>query len=304
VGKAVSGDTFFTLIQMLGNESTMPDDVTSSEQTPTTPATPATTPTTPASNATITSIDQIPQELRNQIESKHRKGLQSKITELTQQNEALSTLREQSAAFMDLAVANGIQFEEGSQLDAVSTQVMGTLESLQTEQERLTKANAKKAEEVEASKQLAASLQSELYSTLIQNQLGLHLGQNDEGQPRTVSPKAAELIAKELAQYATVANDRSITFEMNVKDAESDTFQKKAVDAKTAVSTLEADAAWSSFFTATVNAGAGGEVVDNVQRASNGEVDIDALAKDPAKFMEIMDKNPELINKAMERIPR
>jgi DNA polymerase III gamma/tau subunit len=289
----------------------MSEETTPTETTPTTPAAPVTPPTTPATPspqvAQITSIDQIPQELRNQLESQHRKGLQTKITELTIQNEALSTLREQSAAFMDLAVANGIQFEEGSQLDTVSNQVMETLEGLQSEQERLTKANAKKAEEIKTQEELAGKLQAELFQTLIRNQLSLHLGQNDEGQPRTVSPKAAELIADELSKFATVADDRSITFEMDVVDSESDTKQKKKIDAKTAVATLEADSAWSSFFTATVNAGTGGEVTDGVQRAGNGEIDIEKLAKSEEgirKFFDIMDKNPEIIDRAMNRIPR
>lgn len=287
----------------------MSDDVPNEQgtETPATPATPA-TPKTPASSPTaITSIDQIPQELRNQIESNHRRGLQTKLTELQQQNQALSQLREQSAAFMDLAVAHGLQFEEGSQLDTVATQVMGTLDSLKTEQERLEAVNKKKAEEIESTKKLASDLQAELFDTLIMNQLMAQLGQNDEGNPRCVSPKAAELVAKELKSLANVGDDRTITFAMEVADPESGTLQKKQVDAKTAVSQLEADAAWSSFFTATVNSGAGGEVVDNVQRASNGEVDINALAKDEAgvrKFFEIMNKNPELINRAMERIPR
>ena len=289
----------------------MSDDVTPSEGTPTPPAKPVTPPTPPATPTTPPlTLDDIPQELRNQIESNHRRGLQQKIETLTEQNTALGQLREQSAAFMDLASANGIQFDgDNSQLGDVATQVMGTLEGLQTEQERLTKANAKKAEEIDAAAKRADVLQTELFDTLIMNQLFAQLGAlDDDGRPRCVSPKAAEMVAKELKSLAKVGDDRTITFEMDVVDAESGMSQKKPVDAKTAVGALEADAAWKTFFTATVNSGAGGDVVDGVQRnAGNGEVDINALAGSEdgiRKFFEIMEKQPELIDRAMEKIPR
>lgn len=276
----------------------MPDDATGTEQgTQQATATPQ--------PQTITSIDQIPQELRNQLEANHRKGLQAKIAELTTQNQALGQLREQSAAFIDLAAANGFTIEEGSELGEVGSNLLGTLDSLQTEQEKLTKANALKEKQLQEALDGQKALQGELNSTLVLHALQGQLGANENGDPRCPSPMLAQKVAEHLASFAQHGDDGKFngTFEMDVVDSETGETEKKAVDAKTAVTLLEANADWKHFFTATVNSGVGGDAVDGVKRGGDGNIDFNELVKNPAKYMEIMDKNPKLIDEAMRRLP-
>ena len=265
----------------------MPDDLTSSEDDVNPQPTPQPKP------AEIKSVEDVPRPIRDAIEAQNKRGLQQQIKELTDRNKALADLQKQTETLMTV-LGDRVELKEGDMLGDVATQLSMKLDSLKTESERLAAANKKKEEALSVAQQLAEKTRTELYDTLVMHQLSLNLGGN-----RTVSPKASELIAKELKQFATVGEDRSITFEMDVVDPESGTSVRKAVDVATAIATLEANKDWAHFFTATVNSGAGGDVVDGVKRTNSGQVDFSALTKDPAKFFELMDKNPKIFDDAL-----
>lgn len=257
-------------------------------QTPQTPAAPA----APAAPQTITSIDQIPQALRNQLEASHKRGLQSDIAKLQAENQQLHGLKDQTAQLFDL-LGDKVQFEEGSDLGDVANQIGGTLDSLQTEKQKMEAANKKQAELLTAAQKEAADFQNRYHDTLIMNDLYSQLGGD-----RAVSPKAAELIAKELKSIAAVNDSGEVGFKMPVTDENGHTAEQ-VISAKDAVATLESQKEWAAFFKSTVNSGAGGEVVDNVKRSGDGTVDLAALAADPQKYFEIMEKNPQLIQDAL-----
>ena len=150
-------------------------------------------------------------------------------------------------------------------------------------------ANKKQAELLSTAQKEAADNLQKYHNTLIQNDLYSQLGGG-----RAVSPKAAELIAKELASVATVDSDGSVGYKMSITDENGHTAEQ-VISAADAVSQLEAQKEWSAFFSATVNSGSGGEVVDGVKRGPDGKIDLNALIQDPQKYLEIMEKNPGLI---------
>jgi hypothetical protein len=242
---------------------------------------------------TISSIDQIPQALRNQLEANHKRGLQSELQAARQQLEQMNVLKEQTASLYEL-LGDKVTLEEGSDLGDVALQLGGTLESLKSEKEKMEAANKKQAELLTAAQKEAADFRNQYHNTLIKNDLYSQLGGD-----RAVSPKAAELIAKELASVAKVADDGSVGFTMPVTDENGHTAEQ-VISAKDAVTLLESQKEWAAFFKSTVNSGAGGEVVDNVKRQGDGSVDLEALTKDPAKYLEIMQKNPGLIQQALK----
>jgi hypothetical protein len=264
-------------------------DQTGSESTPNlTPETPQ----TPAAAPSISSIDQIPQNLRNQLEANHKRGLQSELAAARQQLEQLNTLKEQTASLYDL-LGDKVQLEEGSDLGDVAFQIGGTLENLKTEKEKMEAANMKQAELLTAAQKEAADYRSQYHNTMIKNDLYAQLGGD-----RTVSPIAAELIAERFSKVAEVGDDGTVGFKMSVTDENGHTAEQ-VISASEAVTTLESQKEWAKLFTATVNSGAGGEVVDNVKRGADGKVDLNALINDPQKYLEIMNTNPDLIRDAI-----
>lgn len=263
----------------------MPDDVIPSDSNP-----------NPNPTPTIESIDQIPRHLRDQIEAQNKRGLQKTIAEQRRQLEDLGRLQQESTNFLGLLRDSGIQFEEGSDVADVADRITESLDSLKSEKQRIEEESKRQAKALETAKQAAAATEAELHDTLIFNQLYRELGDN-----RAVSPKAAELLAKELRQFGKVGDGRKVTFEMEVPGEDGNT-AKQHVTAGDAVKNLEANAEWRHFFRSTVNAGTGGEVVDGVKRTDSGTVDMAELAKDPQKFFDIMDKNPQLIEDAMASV--
>lgn len=117
----------------------------------------------------------------------------------------------------------------------------------------------------------------------------------DEASGKATSPAAANLIRKELADRATVAEDGTVTVKMMV---EKDGVKAPAqVSVAEAVSMLEADVSnWGPAFKSTVNGGAGGEVVDGVRRTASGNPDFESMTME--QFIEIQNKNPGFFDQA------
>ena len=118
------------------------------------------------------------------------------------------------------------------------------------------------------------------------------------GNDKATCKMTGKCIADELFKFAKVGDNNIVGYEMEMTDENGHTAKTK-IDVKTAVSKLEADSEWKTFFKSTVNSGAGGNVVDNVQRTNDGTPDLKALAATEdgvRQFMEIMEKNPALIN--------
>lgn len=273
----------------------MPDQTQNDGQTQTTQTADTQMSATQSDQSAITSIDQIPQHLRNQLEANHKRGLQSELQAARQQIESLNALKSQTGQLYEM-LGDKIQIEEGSDLGDVASQIGGTLESLKTEKEKMEAANAKQGQLLEAAQKEAAQNLQNYHNTLITNDLYSQLG-ND----RTVSAKATELIAKELSQLAEVGDGGEVGFKMPVTDENGHTAEQ-VISAKEAVTLLESQKEWAAFFKATVNSGAGGEVVDGVKRAADGSLDLSALAADPAKYFEIHDKNPSLVHSQLEKM--
>lgn len=261
---------------------------TSEGNEPQTPAAPQ-APTTPPA---ISSIDQIPQNLRNQLEANHKRGLQSELAAARQQLEQLNQLKDQTAHLYEM-LGDKVQFEEGSDLDDVASKIGGTLESLKSEKEKMEAANKKQAELLTAAQKEAEQNRNLYHDTLVMNDLFSQLGGD-----RAVSPKAAELIAKELKQFAIVEEGK-VGFKMSVTD-ENDHTAEQVVSAKDAVDLLESQSDWAAFFSATVNSGTGGENLDGLKRNKDGSVNLNDLTSDPVRYLELMKTNPEAVQQALK----
>lgn len=269
----------------------MPED-TAVLDSPETTQTPETTPT-PPNPPSLTDVSQIPQDLRNKIEAQHKRGLQQQLQQAQTQLSQLNALKDNVAGFMGLLGERGIELGDDSDLSDVAGQISGTLDSLKTEKEKAEAANRKVGEQLEIANKRADQYERELHDTLVLHQLNKELA----GKAR--SPKAAELIAKELRQYATVGKDKSVTFEMDITD-ENDHTSKQKVGVKEAVNALIGNDEWSDFFVANVNSGAGGDIADDVPRMNDGLPDLGKMAKSPEgvrQFMEMHEKNPALLEK-------
>lgn len=279
----------------------MPDEVTPPEGTTTiTPEAAAAAAKAIVDNASatttrepITSIDQIPQVLRTQIEVGHKKGLQAELTAAKEQLTTLNTLRENVSGFMEM-LGGSVQLPEGSDLGDVAAQISGTLSTLQTDKEKAEAATLKQSELLVIAQKQAAENLASLHSTLIYNDLNSEIMGND----RATSKMTGKCLADELCKFAKIGDKNAVSYEMEVTDENGHT-AKQAIKVDQAVSLLEADVEWKDFFKNTVNSGAGGEVIENVQRTTDGSPDLAALASTEdgvRKFMEIMEKNPALIN--------
>ena len=241
----------------------------------------------------ITTIDQIPQSLRTQIEVGHKKGLQAELVAAKEQLTNLNTLRENVSGFMEM-LGSSVTLTEGSDLGDVAAQISGTLSTLQTDKEKAEAATLKQSELLAIAQKEAADNLVSLHKTLIRNNLDGEIMGNDIA----TSKKAGECIRDALEKFAKVGDSNAIVYEMDVTD-ENDHTAKQQIDVKKAVSLLEADTEWRDFFKSTVNSGAGGSIVENVQRTDNGAPDLTALAatdEGVRKFMEIMNTNPALLN--------
>jgi len=267
----------------------MPNEATPSEGTPA----PQAAPQTPATPAPITSIDQIPQNLRNQLESQHRKGLQQRLADAEAKAASAGELRNQTQQFME-QLSGTMEFEEGSDLGDVALQLSGTLDSMKTEKEKLDAANTKQAEQLAEALKAADGYKSQYENTLINN------ATMNELAGKVVPGKAGELVAQELSKVAKVGEDGAVGFEIDVTDENGHT-AKQVVSAEQAVKSLEANVSdWGFAFKSTVNSGTGGDVVDGIQRTGEGGIDWDAMTKNPAKFFELMEKNPGLIEDSIK----
>ena len=244
----------------------MPESAPSDNNTPTpqpAPTQPA-APATPAPAQAITSIDQIPQALRNQLESQHRKGLQERLQQAEAKAAGLDGLRQQSQTLLEQLSERGVQFEEGSDFGDVALQLTGTLDSLKTEKEKLDAANKTQGEALSAAQKQAETFKSQYENTLINHASMRELA------GKVVEGKAGELVAAELSKLAKVGEDGTVGYEMDITDENGHT-AKQLVDAATAVGQLEANVKdWGFAFKSTVNAGSGAGVTDGIPRSGGG----------------------------------
>ena len=241
----------------------------------------------------ITSIDQIPKALKTQLEIGHKKGLQAELVAAKEQLTTLNTLRENVSGFMEM-LGSSVTLTEGSDLGDVAAQISGTLTTLQTDKEKAEAATLKQSELLAIAQKEAANNLTSLHNTLIHNDLNAEI----MGNEKATSKKAGDCIRDELSKFAKVGDNNAVIYEMDVTD-ENDHTAKQQIDVKKAVALLESNSEWKDFFKSTVNSGAGGSIVENVQRTDNGAPDLQALAatdEGVRKFMEIMNTNPALLN--------
>ncbi len=258
----------------------MPDEVTPPEGTPTTPTPEAAAAaaaivekaSAAATRDPITSLEQIPQALRTQIEMGHKKGLQAELVAAKEQLTNLNTLRENVSGFMEM-LGSSVQLPEGSDLGDVAAQISGTLSTLQTDKEKAEAATLKQSELLVIAQKQAADNLASLHSTLVFNDLNAEIMGND----RATSKMTGKCLADQLSKFAKIGDQNAVTYEMDVTDENGHT-AKQAIEVKQAVSILEADVEWKDFFKSTVNSGAGGDVIENVQRTNDGSPDLAALA--------------------------
>jgi hypothetical protein len=249
----------------------------------------------PVTPAPITRIDQIPQGLRDQIESAHRKTLQARTTAAEAKATSLESLRGQTASFME-QLGDRITLEEGSDLGDIGLQLTSTLDSMKTEKEKLDAANTKQGERLSASEKAAAGFKQQYESTLV------NFATMAELSGKVVEGKAGELVAQELAKIATVGPDGSITFEMDVTDANGHT-AKEQVNAETAVAAFEADVKnWGFAFISSVNGGTGEKNEVEGTKLVNGDLDWAAMAKDPTKFFDLMKTNSKAVEDSFNQL--
>lgn len=249
-----------------------------------------------ATREPITSLEQIPQALRTQIEMGHKKGLQAELVAAKEQLTNLNTLRENVSGFMEM-LGSSVQLPEGSDLGDVAAQISGTLSTLQTDKEKAEAANLKQGELLVIAQKEAATNLASLHNTLIANELNSEIMGND----KATSKMTGKCIADAIAKFAKVGDNNAVTYEMEVED-ENGHKAKQAIDVKQAVSIFEKNIEWKDFFKSAVNSGAGGDIgegTENVQRTNDGTLDLGAMAateEGVRKFMEIMEKTPELLN--------
>ena len=271
--------------------------------TPTTPATsapvapvanPAAAPASPQPGTptppTITIAD-LPQghPVRNQIEAENKRGLQQQLVDAQAKIDQSAILQTQVSELMG-ALPKGVEVGD------VADNVLTTLNSMKTEQEKLEAANKSQADKLTAANDLA-----DKNLLAFQNARKLHEFSVNAG-PKAVSKEAADLIAMHLEARSEVAADGTVTVKMDVTDPETKHVEKdKPVSVEVAVALMEQNVtAFGTLFKATQNSGTGGTVVDGVARTSNGELDLKALASDPAKFLEMSKTNPGLLAAAAQ----
>ena len=282
----------------------MSDDPNTGDGTPTPPATPPTTP--PASPPTITSLDQIPQHLRTQLEMGHKKQLRSELDQARAQLQQMQQLKEQAESFMGLLGERGMSFNQDADLEDVAGKITGTLDSMKTEAERLTLANQAKDKQLAAAQAAAEKATTQLHTTLAKNVLMSHLMAPTEegGPPRASGKKHAEVLAEQLLPYIQVDDQLNVAFEMETAD-EHGHIAKRQLDANGAIGTLEADADWSDFFSATRNGGAGGNTNDDGAPVHPSNMALDKYTDSEegfAEFQDMMDKNPRAFEEMYDKL--
>lgn len=242
----------------------------------------------------ITRLDQIPQNLRDQLESGHRKKLQARAIEAEAKAASLEGLRGQAQNFME-SLGERITLEEGSDLGDIGLQLTASLDNLKTEKEKADAANVTQGKALATAEAAAKG-----YKTQFENTLVNHASMK-ELAGKVVEGKAGELVAQELAKIATVGENGSITYEMDVTDENGHT-AKEQVNAETAVANFEADVKnWGFAFKSSVNEGTGEQLVDGTKQV-NGDLDWDAMTRDPNKFFELMQKNPKAVEDSFNRM--
>jgi len=264
-------------------------DLPNQEASPTPPlGEPSVAPTKPA---TITSLDDLPRDVRNQLEAEHKRGLQNQIQELTKRAEQTDILRNQ---VNELMAGLGDDVEVGD----VADNVKQTLADMQSDRERLEAANKTASEKLQTAEALATS-NRQLFDTAKQDhEFAIHAG------PKAVSPEAANLISMVLRPLSTTHDDGSVTVKMDVEDENGHVTKDQEISVEDAVKIMEGNVeAYGTLFKATQRGGTGGQSSGG-GRAPSGDLDFSKMLKDPTQFFKAMHQNPALVEQSADALLR
>ena len=260
----------------------MPDEATpTAENTPAAPATPTPEP--------AVDIDAIVNERVNAKLANHKRTLQQQLKDAQGKASAYDRLQGQVGELLESGLIDGVE-----DLDDFRHSVTETLDQYKSETERLADEDKKKSKLLDDAVKRAEEVTTRYNNAMI-NQ-----GITDEAVDKAVSPGALNLIKQHLSQFAKTADDGTVTFDMPVKNDEGQV-EVKSLTPKQAVENMEADVTnFGTLFKSTVSGGAGGEVVDGVFRTQNGDIDFGNMSME--KYLELRDKNPDLVEKTLKNM--
>jgi len=237
----------------------------------------------PADPNTVYKADGTPVNL-NDIMAKHKRQSQA---ELRQTKQALTETQQAQARLKELA--EGLT---GGQVDNPETllQEMAEMVSkLDSDQEKASKAAKKKDADLQVAQQAAEDYRNRYETSTIERAIrdAAPVG------PKAYSPAAQNLIVQNLRNSAKLTEDGKVVFDGG-QNEEGDPVVWNASDA---VGAMESDVTnFGPLFTATVKAGASGEVMDGMKFDKDGGVDPNDL-KDFEKFRQLKRTNPEALER-------
>ena len=237
----------------------------------------------------------VTQDQLNAAKAQGKRSDRAKLAELQKQAAAFQQLRGEVSDLLESGLIEGV--EDLSDFREKASSVINETKSEAEKSAALLK---------KQSKELSAAQAKAEQATLKFQQATIDRAIKDAAPPKskTVSQGATNLIARLLADSASLDENDNVVVSMLVKD-EDGTPEMKALTPEQAVAQLEQDVTnYGTLFVSTVNGGAGGEVIDGVKRNPEGAIDLGSLATTDAgfeKFMEIAAKNPEALLRTIDR---
>ena len=220
----------------------------------------------------------------------NKRKLQSDLAESKKKAAAYEALQQQVSEALQSGLFEGVET-----LDEFANAASSTISQLQSDAERYAAEQAKTTKALTAAQQAAEAATAKFNAAQIRQAVNNAAPIGD----KVVSAGALDLVHMSLSQYAQVKDDDSVVFVMDVKDEDGNTV-KAELTAAEAVSQMESNVSqYGTLFKSTVNAGAGGEIIDGVKRTPTGGIDLSNLSME--KFMELENKNPGAVAASLTR---
>lgn len=228
--------------------------------------------------APTTDLEAIINERVNAKLANHKRTLQGQLKEAQTKATAYEQLQNQVGELLESGLIDGVE-----SLGEFREAATDTINTYKSEAERLVDEGKKQAKILDDVTQRANEVTSRYDQAMIRQDV------INEAASKTVSPGALKLVQQHLANYAK-NTEEGVVFDYPVANDEGKTVLTP-MNAEQAVAAMEANVSdFGTLFKSTVSGGAGGEIVDGLNRRQDGHIDFGNMSMD--KFMELKTKNP------------